>query len=396
MSFRVWRNVTIPERIKLARFRKAPELGPRVLFFSGGTALNSASRILTEYTHNSIHLVTPFDSGGSSRVLREAFNMLSVGDMRSRLMALADRSVIGHPEIYRLFAHRMPKEDDARTLRERLRSMVDGEDELVAAVPDPMRKIIRNHLRFFFSSMPDDFDLRGASIGNLILVGGFLNNERHIDPVVFMFSKLVEARGTVRTITSRNLHLAAKLENGEIVRGQRDLTGKEVPPITSKVKDIWLTDNLKEPVRVELEIREKVRELIAKAELICFPVGSFYSSIVANLLPTGVAEAIAANGCPKVYIPNCGIDPEQYEMSVEECVKTLVETLEKRTDKMTSTSDLLNFVLVDSRHGEYTGGHSLEGIRSLGHEIIDTNLVSHKSAPFLDSRRIVEAVLSLI
>ncbi len=396
MNLRVWRNVTIPERIKLARFRKAPELGPRVLFFSGGTALNAASRILTEYTHNSIHLVTPFDSGGSSRVLREAFNMLSVGDMRSRLMALADRSVIGHPEIYRLFAHRLPKEDDAKKLRARLKSMVDGEDDLVAAIPDPMRKIIRNHLRFFLASMPEGFDLREASIGNLILVGGFLNNERHIDPVVFMFSKLVEAKGTVRTITSRSLHLAARLESGEIVRGQRNLTGKEVPPVTSKVEDVWLTDSLNEPNRVDLEIREKARELISQAELICFPVGSFYSSIMANLLPGGVADAIAENGCPKVYIPNCGIDPEQFGMSVTDCVETLVKKLDERARKLTSTSDLLNFVLVDSRHGEYPGGLDLEAIRALGPGTIDTNLISDESGPLLDSRKIMEAILSLI
>ena len=42
-----------------------PALGPRLVFFTGGTALRGLSRSLTRYTHNSVHLVTPFDSGGS-------------------------------------------------------------------------------------------------------------------------------------------------------------------------------------------------------------------------------------------------------------------------------------------------------------------------------------------
>ena len=49
-----------------------PALGPRLVFFTGGTALKGLSRSLTRYTHNSVHLVTPFDSGGSSAALREA------------------------------------------------------------------------------------------------------------------------------------------------------------------------------------------------------------------------------------------------------------------------------------------------------------------------------------
>ena len=71
----ITRTVQLPDKIRLARFARAPELGPKVLFFSGGSALNPLSRRLINYTHNSIHLITPFDSGGSSAVLRKAFGM---------------------------------------------------------------------------------------------------------------------------------------------------------------------------------------------------------------------------------------------------------------------------------------------------------------------------------
>ena len=106
----VCRSQEIPDLLKISRYQKIPELGPRILFFSGGTAINGLSKVVKNYTHHSIHLVTPFDSGGSSAILREAFDMPSIGDLRSRMMALADESILGHPEIYELFTYRMPKD----------------------------------------------------------------------------------------------------------------------------------------------------------------------------------------------------------------------------------------------------------------------------------------------
>ena len=71
-----------------------PELGPHIVFFTGGTALRHISQHLAELTHNSVHLVTPFDSGGSSATLRQAFGMPAVGDIRNRLLDLADTSFV--------------------------------------------------------------------------------------------------------------------------------------------------------------------------------------------------------------------------------------------------------------------------------------------------------------
>lgn len=202
LNLTVAREVRIPDQIKLARYARVPELGPRLLFFSGGTALRDLSQALIHYTHNSIHLVTPFDSGGSSAKLRRAFDMPAVGDIRYRLMALADKSLHGNPEIFRLIAYRLPKNGSRETLVEELQSMIEGSHALVAPVPHPMRRIIRNHLQLFFERMPDEFDLRGASIGNLILAAGYLDNRQHLDPVIYIFTSLIRVRGVVRPVTS--------------------------------------------------------------------------------------------------------------------------------------------------------------------------------------------------
>lgn len=394
-SVLVTRSVQIPDPIRVARSLRTPELGPRILFFSGGSALRAISRTLKLYTHNSIHLITPFDSGGSSAHLREAFAMLSVGDLRNRLMALADESIQGNPAIYSLFSHRFPQDESIATLQGWLEQMVRGEESLVVAIPQPMRQLIQHHLQLFVENMPAHFDLRGASIGNLILAGGYLNQSRDIDSVIFLFSRLVEVRGLVQPIVDVDLHLAAYLQDGSEVVGQHELTGKEGPMIESRVEELRLVSSLKQPVPAEVAVPEKVRNLIRSAEVLCYPIGSFYSSLIANLLPKGVGRAIQDTCCPKIYIPNMGKDPEQVGMRLSDTIETLLRHLQRDTGEGFSPSDFLHYVLVDSQHGRYEMELDRERVESLGVRLLDVPLVESKGDIHIDPLRLTEVLLSL-
>ena len=394
-TIRISRTVQLPDRVRISRYRKAPELGPRILFFSGGSALNKASRVLKEYTHNSTHMVTPFDSGGSSAKLRQAFNMPSIGDLRNRLMTLADENVTGLPDVYRLFTHRLPKDGRNSDLLNRLESLIQGKDPLIDAISNPMRRLIRNQLGYFRTAMPESFDLRGASVGNLILAGGYLNNYKHLDPIIFLFSKLVNVLGTVRTVVNDNLHLGADLEDGRCVIGQHRLTGKEEPSLTSPIRRLFLSKSLEEAIPARALLRKKNRNLIRTAELICYPFGSFYTSLVANLLPKGVGSVIAATDCPKIFIPNLGQDPEQIGMTMDQSVQTLLEYLHADVSADCSNEKLLNFVLLDSKGGNYPSSLSAGLMKQRGIQVIDTRLVSKQSAPYYDARLLVSALLSL-
>ncbi|MCU7932306.1 MAG: GAK system CofD-like protein [Candidatus Thiodiazotropha sp. (ex Codakia rugifera)] len=391
----ITRSVRIPDPVRISRYRRAPELGPKILFFSGGTALNDVSRVLKNYTHNSIHLVTPFDSGGSSAKLRKAFAMPSIGDLRSRLIALADETVTGHPEIYNLFTYRFPDKARKGQLLDHLESMIRGRHPLVDPVLNPMRRIIRNQLGYFYDAMPAKFDLRGASIGNLILTGGYLNNHEHLDPIIFLFEKLVGVQGIVRAVVNDNYHLTAELKDGSRIIGQHLLTGKEVDPLTSAVDRLSVSKRLDKYIPVKPQLRKKNHKLIQQAELICYPPGSFYSSMVANLLPQGVAASIAANDCPKVYIPNLGSDPEQVGMSLNDSLQKLMTYLKNDAPKSCTPERLLNFVLLDKRNGNYPSKLSAKLVRDLNIQVIDVPLISKRSAPLYDSKMLVSALLSL-
>lgn len=392
---RLCRTATIPDLLRISRYLKNPELGPRVMFFSGGSALTGLSKELKKYTHNSIHFVSPYDSGGSSAKLRKALDMPAIGDLRSRLMALADETIFGHPEIYQLFSYRLPQDQNQTALKRRLKNMVNGRDQLVTDIANPMRKLICNHLGYFYDAMPADFDLRGASIGNLIIAGGYLNNHEELEPIVFLFSRLVNVQGNVRTITNDNYQLAAKLANGDTVIGQHLITGKEVAPITSPIQEFYLSRPSTDPSPVTTKLRKRNKQLFEDADLICYPPGSFYTSVIANLLPSGVGSAIANNGSPKVYIPNLGTDPEQIGMTLADAIEKIIYYLQRDTSPQTPSNHLLNYLLVDSKNGDYPGGIPHELLQKLGIELIDVRLINKNNSKTYDNQRLVSTLLSL-
>jgi CofD-related protein of GAK system len=386
-------NSRFPRRMEQAR--GAPGNGPAILFFSGGTALRQLSRELIHYTHNSVHVITTFDSGGSSAELRRAFGMPAVGDLRNRLLALADRSTSGNAEVRRLAAHRFDPRGHPRELNAELERLGAGRDPLVADIPPPARDAISADLERFRQHMPADFDLRGASVGNLLITGAWLRHERRIEPALHDVAKLLQARGAVLPVLDANLDLAAELEDGTVLHGQRELTGKEASSITSPVKRIWLTGDRETLAPASPRISRDLARRITGADLVCYPMGSFYSSVVANLLPGGVCGAVAAAPCPKVYVPNLGRDPESLGMGLAGAVRQLLRYLEAGSDPAAGPDRLLNYVLIDTSRGAYEEPPGLDELDSLGIRIVDAPLVTAASAPLLDEKRLVERLVSL-
>jgi CofD-related protein of GAK system len=393
--FKITRTARLPDPFRLARYEKAPEFGPRILFFSGGTALRELSAQLIHYTHNSIHIITPFDSGGSSAELRKAFRMPAVGDIRNRLMALADQGIYGNHEIFALFSYRLPKTKTRDMLVAEIKEMAKGRHPLVAGIPDPMRKLIRNHLFFFIDIMPASLDLRGASLGNIILASGYLNNRRLIDPVIYLFSMLVRVRGTVRPIVNKHRHLVAELDSGELITGQHMFTGKQKPPVNGKIGRIYLSGSKKQPRPVEVKIRNKMKELIQSAELICYPMGSFYSSLIANLLPRGVGEAVSRVRCPKVYVPSTYPDPECRGLNPTSQTETLLSYLKADDPGGIKNPQVLDAVLVDRKNGQYAAPVDEKKLNQMQISVIDYPLVSPESSPAVDAGRLAQCLLSL-
>lgn len=381
----------MPDPFRIERSLSNPKLGPRLLFFSGGTALNDVSRCLKRYTHNSIHLVTPFDSGGSSQGLRLAFDMPAIGDLRSRLMALADETVLGHPDVFRLFTHRFSKQDKHGVLTDELEAMIAGIHPLIGVIEQPMRTLIQNQLGTFRRSCPESFDLRGASVGNLILAGGYLNQNQQLEPIIFLVAKLVGVLGTVKAVSDDNLHLAAELESGALIVGQHLLTGKEHAPLTSPIREIYLNQSLTQRAPAISVFPDRNTALVQSADLICYAPGSFFTSLIASLLPRGIGRAVASHTVPKVYVPSLGPDPEAGSLTIAGRVRIILSYLRKDAGHDCPAEKLLNFVIAD--HSTAEG--DIAEVEQLGVSVLRLDLISSQSDPFYDPVALCEALVSL-
>ena len=370
----------------------SPRNGSRILFFSGGTALKDTAHELTHYTHNTIHLITPFDSGGSSATLRKAFGMPAVGDVRARIMALADDQLHGNREIYTLFAYRLPANETPRALKAEMVRLVRGTHPLLKQIPSPMKDIIQDHLTWFALHMPEDFPLAGANVGNLILTAGYLTQNRRLSPVIALFSRMVRARGVVRPVVDTPAHLAVRLESGEVIVGQHKFTGKESGAIASPITDIWLAASEDSCAPAAVSLHPRTVKRIRSADCICYPVGSFYSSVVANLLPAGVGRAVAAAPCRKVFIPNLGKDPELMGHTLQIQVERLLKPLLADAPGA-RPADFLSLVLVDAEKGDYPGGIPVAWLAEQGIASAHHPLVCGQKTPLADPRCLAAALL---
>lgn len=382
--------------LDLSEEHRPPEHGPRILFFSGGSALRPLTRALKQRTHNSIHIITPFDSGGSSGPLRRAFGMPAVGDLRNRLLALADDRVEGNAEIQALLGRRLDRHASPDALRSTLAGLVAGNDPLIAAVGEAARAYARSRLGVVAERLPEEFDLRGASIGNLVLAGAWLSKP-DLAAAIADFGALLSVRGEVHPTVEADLHLAVETADGQTIVGQHQITGKEVAELESPIRDLWLVRGSDATERALVDAPDSVIAAIRSAALICFPIGSFFSSVLCNLLPAGIGRAVADARCPKVYIPNLQRDPEQNGVRAADATRLLMEALRQDAGGAVEPGRLLDLVLLDSSSESYAEPPDREAISRLGVRVVEIPICDADPGgpPTLAPLRLAEALMRL-
>lgn len=386
----------MPVSSGFSRLRR-PE--PRIVFFSGGTALGPLAHVLARFTRRAVHVVTPFDSGGSSGELRRAFRMPAVGDLRARLISLTDPRLPRSRELKTALEHRLTTADQAEA-RAELENLITGNHPLLEALTSFQLRTVQRRLRDFLiaaDALPGrTVDLRGACVGNLILAG---YGTRRPDRAAASLARLLRARGRVFLAADVDAQLCVRLADGRVIAGQHRFTGKNEPPISSPIEDIWLCatpDNLT-PIRPS--IPEHLYRRISRADLICYPMGSFYSSLLAGLLPQGVGAAVAEAACPKVFIPNLTPDPELLGHTIQLQVERLLHVLERDAPSPSARGSLplpyLSAVLADPDATRYPGGLPEDRLAARGIRVLRTRLVTPESAPLPDPELLCAALLQL-
>lgn len=315
-----------------------------LLFFSGGSALKDVARAISALTPDTVHVVSTFDSGGSTAELRRAFNTPAVGDLRLRLSSLSGR----------MFFERRLGAASVDGLAE-LDALVDaGSHNAAPKIANGMSEDFRELLEFFRRVMPPDFNLRGAALGNLIIAADYLRSGRSLYESIERISTALSARGRVLPVSEDPVHLAVRLESGECLAGQHRFTGKQMAAPSSPISGMFFCRGLCDLSPATVRPARGVLDAIGASGLICYPVGSFYSSVLANLRVEGVGEAVRRSRAKKVYMPNPDRDPESAHLSLKEQLEALC--LAVSGGDSASAAGVVDYLLLDTRAGKYRGG----------------------------------------
>lgn len=191
-------------------------------------------------------VVTMFDNGGSSGMLRDELGMLPPGDVRRALAALAEGR--------------------------------RGE-------------ILRNLFNFRFK---EEGSVSGHSFGNLFLAALSSIYGSDIE-AIRKAADVLDLKGTVLPVSLDKSHLHAVLEDGTDIAGESNI-------------DIPQHDGSKKITKVYLDppahIFEETDAAIRDADIIVLGPGDLYTSIIPNVLVDGVPEALAATKAKIVVICN--------------------------------------------------------------------------------------------
>ncbi len=362
-----------------------PVSGPALLFFGGGTALRGLSRLLVRQTHRSVHVITPFDNGGSSAEIRKGLGLISPGDLRNRLLALADLERPGVRGAHALLHSRIDAGASPDEQMALLQAIAGGEESRLKQLPAERSRVIRQGMAAFLERRPPAFDAAGASLGNLVLTGLMLESGE-TGQAIDRFAGILSARGLVRPASTVPLDLVAGLDDGSRIVGQEAITRRQASPSAPRIESLSFVAPGTANARPVPPAEPEVLRTIPSAELLCYACGSFWTSLVASLLPVGITKALRDSARPKVWIPSTFPDPEVAGLRLEEQADLLLAVLGVAPGSE-DVRHLMTHVLVDPRRGRYPGGLSSRALSARGLRVVEAELVTSVSSPALDPER---------
>ncbi len=212
----------------------------KITVVGGGTGLSVLARGLKRYPVDITAIVSVADDGGSTGLIRDKIDMPAPGDIRNVMSALSEVET----KLDNLFSYRFNK--DA---------------------------------------------LDGHALGNLMLAAMY-DMTGDFAVAVKELSKILNVRGTVIPSTNISPELAARMADNSIIVGE-----SYIPEVGQKIEEMYLIpdDTVATPEAIEA---------IESSDVIVFGPGSLYTSIIPNLIPEGMKEAIIKARGIKVYISN--------------------------------------------------------------------------------------------
>lgn len=251
-----------------------------IVVIGGGTgSFVTLSGLKTLQDINLTAIVPATDSGGSTGRVCDEFGVLPVGDVRQCLIALAENQEESFL-LRQLFSYRFDKGEEG---------------------------------------------LRGHNLGNLLLtalteiLGGELQAIESIE-------KLMNIKGHVYPVSLQKCDLVAEYENGTKIVGEHLIDEPQFPHDGR----MGITNLSTAPA---METHTKVQEAIGQADLILSGPGDLYTSLAANYVIGGVADALKKSKAKFVYVVNLVTKFGQtFSMTAQEHVDEITKYAGRKPD----------------------------------------------------------------
>ena len=234
--------------------------GPKIVAIGGGHGLAALLRGIKKHTANITAIITVADDGGSSGRLRKELGMLPPGDFRMCISALADDESL----VTQLFQYRFGK------------------------------------------SASGDSGLSGHSFGNLF-IAAMAELTGSFEKALLESSKVVASTGRIVPSTLRDVTLCAEFKADERVPSMEGIGPAILVPqakgesqigqVGLPIERVWLEPGDSPP------FPDAVRAIL-DADIVVLGPGSLFTSVMPNLLVSGITQALRETGAPVVYVGN--------------------------------------------------------------------------------------------
>jgi uncharacterized cofD-like protein len=146
-------------------------------------------------------------------------------------------------------------------------------------------------VRLFAHRFSEGGALKGHNFGNLF-VAALTEITGDFGHSIQLASKILATCGRIYPVTTANVTLVARMDDGSMVRGETEITASR-----RRICELMLDPPGAAPL-------PEAMEAIERADLITVGPGSLFTSLITNLLVQGIPSALAKARGVRVYICN--------------------------------------------------------------------------------------------
>lgn len=243
-------------------------MNKKVVVLGGGNGLSTLLKGLKQFPLDLTAIVSVCDDGASSGILRKEFNTPAMGDIRRVLISLSEQE----PVFDKMFNYRFKT----------------------------------------------DSYLNGHALGNFLLQA-MTDITGSLSSAIIELEKVLNLKGKVLPLTEKgDIMLVAEMTDGEIVEGEHNIT--EANKVIKKVY-----------YKEDPEITPAALKAIKNSDLIILSVGSLYTSIIPNIIPIEMKQALKQSKAKIMYVCNIMTQPgETDKFKVSDHINKLNEYLGER------------------------------------------------------------------